>query len=88
MVGWAEVIEERLAERGIIVLGWGENDFRALTNSKHPISKPEDMVGLKIRVPEIPMYIKWFEGMGTLPTPMAVTELPTALQQWYYRWTG
>ena len=80
--GWmAEVIEERLAERGIIVLGWGENDYRALTNSKHPISKPEDMVGLKIRVPEIPMYIKWFEGMGTLPTPMAVTELPTALQQ-------
>ena len=80
--GWmAEVIEERLAERGIIVLGWGENDYRALTNSKHPISKPEDMVGLKIRVPEIPMYIKWFEGMGTLPAPMAVTELPTALQQ-------
>ena len=80
--GWmAEVIEERLAERGIIVLGWGENDYRALTNSKHPISGPNDMEGLKIRVPEIPMYIKWFEGMGALPTPMAVTELPTALQQ-------
>ena len=39
------------------------------------------MFGLKFTVPEIPMYIKWFEGMGTLPTPMAVTELPTALQQ-------
>ncbi len=80
--GWmGEVIEDRLAEKGIIVLGWGENDYRALTNSKHPISKPEDMVGLKIRVPEIPMYINWFKGMGTLPTPMAVTELATALQQ-------
>lgn len=80
--GWmAEVIEKRLAERGIIVLGWGENDFRALTNSKRPISGPNDLEGLKIRVPEIPMYIKLFEGLGALPTPMAVNELATALQQ-------
>lgn len=80
--GWmSEVIEKRLAEKGIIVLGWGENDFRALTNSKHPIAKPADIQGLKIRVPEIPMYIALFKGLGALPTPMAVTELPTALQQ-------
>lgn len=80
--GWmAEVIEERLLERGIRVLGWGENDYRALTNSRRSISGANDLEGLKIRVPEIPMYIKFFEGMGALPTPMAVTELPTALQQ-------
>lgn len=80
--GWmGEVIEKKLADKGIIVLGWGENDYRALTNSKHPISKPEDIKGLKIRVPEIPMYINLFKGLGALPTPMAVTELPTALQQ-------
>lgn len=80
--GWmAKVIEERLAERGIIVLGWGENDFRALTNSKRPISGANDLEGLKIRVPEIPMYVKLFEELGALPTPMAVNELATALQQ-------
>lgn len=80
--GWmGEVIEKRLAERGIIVLGWGENDYRALTNSKHPISGAKDLEGLKIRVPEIPMYIEFFKQLGALPTPMAVTELPTALQQ-------
>jgi tripartite ATP-independent transporter DctP family solute receptor len=80
--GWmGEVIEKRLAEKGIIVLGWGENDYRALTNSKHPISGANDLEGLKIRVPEIPMYIEFFKQLGALPTPMAVTELPTALQQ-------
>lgn len=56
-------------------------DFRGFTNSKHPVVYPEDLVGLKIRVPENQMYVKFFELLGTQPTAMAITELASALQQ-------
>ncbi|NPV91135.1 MAG: TRAP transporter substrate-binding protein [Firmicutes bacterium] len=80
--GWmGEVVAKRLEEKGMIVLAFGENDFRALTNSKKPITNKEDLKGMKLRVPEIPFYLDFFKELGTLPTPMAVTELPTALQQ-------
>src|SRR5699024_11190734 len=48
-----EMLEEILAEKGVKALGYGENGFRHITNSKHPIKGPEDLQGLKIRVPGI-----------------------------------
>src|SRR5512145_1014415 len=39
-----------LESKDTIPLAWGENGFRELSNSKHPIRKPEDLKGLKIRV--------------------------------------
>jgi tripartite ATP-independent transporter DctP family solute receptor len=80
--GWmGEVLEKEAATKGILILAHGENDFRALTNSKRPITSGADFQGLKLRVPEVPIYISFYRNLGALPTPMAITEVPTALQQ-------
>lgn len=80
--GWmGKMIENEADKKGILILAHGENDFRALTNSKRPIKSGDDFKGLKFRVPEVPIYIAFYKNLGALPTPMAATELPTALQQ-------
>lgn len=66
---------------GIIGLAWGENGFRHITNAKHPITKPEDLKGIKIRTQENPIHLDAFNALGAKPTPMAWTEALTALQQ-------
>lgn len=80
--GWmGERVASVMEAKGIKVLAFGENDYRGLSNSKKAIKSGADLQGMKIRVPENPLYIAFFKNLGTLPTPMAVTELPTALQQ-------
>ncbi|MET0962850.1 MAG: TRAP transporter substrate-binding protein [Noviherbaspirillum sp.] len=67
--------------KGIKALAWGENGFRHMTNSKRAINAPEDMKGLKMRTMENPVHIQAYKGFGIIPTPMAFTEVFTALQQ-------
>jgi len=76
-----EDVKAKLEAKGFKFMGFCENDFRGLTNSKGPVTSPDDLKGMKIRVPEIPIYIELFTKLGAQPTPMAVTELATALQQ-------
>lgn len=64
---------------GIKVLAYFENGFRQMTSNK-PLRTPADLVGVKIRVPESPVYIDTFTAMGAAPTPLAFNELFTALQ--------
>ncbi len=85
--GWmgkalAQFLQEKsTGDKGIRVLAFGENDFRAVTNSRRPVKSAADLKGLKLRTPEIPMYVSFYKNMGVLPTPMAVPEIATALQQ-------
>ena len=80
--GWmGDIVKQRLEAKGFKWLGWIENDYRWLTNSKRPVLKPEDMKGLKIRSVETPMFVNFFKELGVLPTPMGITEVSTALQQ-------
>lgn len=74
-------IAKGLEPRGIKVLGFFENGVRNMTNNVRPITKPEDVEGLKIRVMEQPVYIEMIKSLGGNPTPMAFGELFTALQQ-------
>lgn len=74
-------IAKGLEPRGIKVLGYFENGVRNMTNNVRPITKPEDVQGLKIRVMEQPVYIEMIKSLGGNPTPMAFGELFTALQQ-------
>jgi tripartite ATP-independent transporter DctP family solute receptor len=67
--------------KGITALAWGENGFRHMTNSKHPVNSPEDLKGLKMRTMENPVHIQAYKAFGIIPTPMAFTEVFTALQQ-------
>ena len=70
-----------LEKKGFLVLGYQENGFRHVTNSKRPIKTPADLKGLKIRTMENPMHIAFFKELGANPTPMSWGELYTALQQ-------
>lgn len=63
------------------ILGYFENGFRNITNSVREVHTPEDLKGLKIRTPESEVFLKTFELLGTNPTPMAFSEVFTALQQ-------
>ncbi|HUH93948.1 MAG TPA: TRAP transporter substrate-binding protein [Casimicrobiaceae bacterium] len=67
--------------QGMVGLAWGENGFRHMTNSKRPVNGPEDLRGLKMRTMENPIHIEAYRQFGILPTPMAFTEVFTALQQ-------
>jgi len=49
--------------------------------SNKPILKPEDMAGLKIRVPDAPLYMMFPKAVGANPTPIAFAEVYLALQQ-------
>ena len=75
-----EMMADILREKGIVVLGWGENGFREVTNSERPIRSPEDMKGLKMRVAG-PMYIDVMNELGANPQQMQFAETMSALQQ-------
>ncbi len=70
-----------IEEKGVLGLGWGENGYRELTNSKRPVRKPEDLEGLKIRVVGSPIFIDTFRAMGGNPVSINWSEALTALQQ-------
>ena len=74
-------IADRFVNVGIRSLGWFENGFRNITDSKVPINTPKDMQGLKIRVMEDDVFILTMKALGASPLPMAFGELYTALEQ-------
>ncbi|GAB7054539.1 TRAP transporter substrate-binding protein [Paenibacillus naphthalenovorans] len=72
---------DTLQAKGIHGVGYWEGGFRQITNSKKAISAPEDLQGLKIRVPEIKMYLSLYKMLGATATPMAFGEVFSALEQ-------
>jgi tripartite ATP-independent transporter DctP family solute receptor len=56
---------------------WG---WRNLTTGTRPVNKPEDMAGMKIRVPESAVWVEMIRAMGAAPTPIPFGEVYTALQ--------
>lgn len=70
-----------LESKGLVGLGYWDLGFRNLTNSKHPVTKPEDMQGLKVRVIQSPIYLETFKALGANPVPMPFPEVYTGLEQ-------
>ena len=66
--------------KGLVAISWMENGFRHVTNSKKAIVTPEDLKGMKIRTMENKVHMEAFKAMGSLPTPMNMNEVFTALQ--------
>lgn len=66
---------------GIKGLGYWENGFRQLTNSKKIIKSPADLEGMKMRTMENEVHIAAWKAEGANPAPLAFGELFTALQQ-------
>jgi TRAP-type C4-dicarboxylate transport system substrate-binding protein len=57
-----------------------DNGFRQTTTSTKPINGPEDLRGLKIRVPVSPMWTSMFQAFVAAPTSINASEMYTALQ--------
>lgn len=76
-----EIYNEWLAEEDFYCYGVFTYGFRALSNKVREVWTPDDMQGIKIRVMEVPMYIKAFSLLGANPTPMSWNEIYTGLQQ-------
>lgn len=69
-----------LSNIGILGLDLWSRPLRQITNSKLPITSPTDLKGMKLRVPNNPLWVEFFGAMGAAPTPMAFAEVYNALQ--------
>ena len=61
---------EKLPAKGIVGLAYPELGFRHIHNSKRPVTKLEDLQGLKIRVIQTPVYIDTLNALGANATPL------------------
>jgi tripartite ATP-independent transporter DctP family solute receptor len=73
-------LEPAAEKKNLKVLAVWENGYRHITNNKRPIKVPDDLKGIKLRVPEGKWRVKMFEAYGANPSPMKFSELFTALQ--------
>jgi tripartite ATP-independent transporter DctP family solute receptor len=74
-----EKIKDKLQEKGLVGLVYWENGFRNLTNSKRPVTKVEDLDGIKLRVMQNNVFLNSFKTLGANAVPMAFSELFGAL---------
>lgn len=66
--------------KGYRILAVWENGFRHITNNRKPIVTPADLAGVKLRVPGGQWRVRMFKGYGANPSPMAFSEVFTALK--------
>lgn len=74
-------LHAKLEDKGLVGLGYYELGFRHITNSKRPITKVEDIAGLKLRVIPNPINVDWVKALDANPTPLPFPELYAALEQ-------
>lgn len=61
-------------------LGFFLRTFRNVTTKDRPITTLEDFKGMTHRTPNNPLFVALFQALGANPTPMAFSEVYTALQ--------
>lgn len=76
-----EFVRGEIAKRGLLAMDriW-DNGFRQMTTSTKPIRTPEDIRGLKLRVPVSPLWTSMFTAFGASPTSINISETYSALQ--------
>ena len=75
-----DVFQDAAQREGFRIIGYFENGFRHITNNTRAINTPEDLQGIKLRTPNGEWRVKMFQQYGANPTPMAFSEVFTALQ--------
>ena len=75
-----DIFQEAALGEGYRIIGYFENGFRHITNNTRAINTPEDLRGVKLRTPNGEWRVKMFQFYGANPTPMAFSEVFTALQ--------
>jgi len=78
---FGQMLSSKLDDKGLVNLGWWEAGYLNYHTSKRPITKLEDISGLKIRVTETPLQIDFQNTLGANAVPLPYVELYTALEQ-------
>jgi TRAP-type transport system periplasmic protein len=71
---------KRVATKDMVPLAWGENGLRHITNSRHPIAAPDDLKGLKMRLPQSEVMVLGFQALGAQTAMLPFPQLYEALQ--------
>ncbi|MGP1395023.1 MAG: TRAP transporter substrate-binding protein [Inquilinaceae bacterium] len=74
---WNEIA----GDAGLRIVAWTYSNFRFLTNSVRPVTKLEDLAGMKVRVPQNKVMLATYDAWGASPIAMAWPEVFTGLQQ-------
>lgn len=75
------MVIKAVEDKGVKFLGFGENGFRELTNSKKAVRSPADLEGMKIRVVGSPLFLDTFRALGANPVNMNWSDTMAAIQQ-------
>lgn len=76
-----EVLNADMEANGFKIIAWTNMGSRSVMNDKHAVNSPSDMDGLKIRCMEDSVLADAMDAMGCIATPLANSEVYTALQQ-------
>lgn len=73
-------IERQIIDKAAVrPIAYFARGARNLTSNR-PISTPDELDGLKMRVPSVPLFVDTWKALGAQPTPMAFSEVFTSLQ--------
>jgi len=72
----ASQIEGKTTLRPLAYFARGPRDL----TSNRPIKTPDELDGLRLRIPNVPMFVSFWQALGAKPTPMAFSEVFTSLQ--------
>lgn len=76
-----ELAEKLLRKARVRIIGKFPMDFRYILTREKPVYTPDDLEGMKIRVPDIPIWVAGMKGLGAAATPISYAEVYMALQQ-------
>jgi TRAP-type transport system periplasmic protein len=71
---------KKFKAKDLVALAWGENGMRHITNSKRDVRTPDDLKGLKLRLPQSEVMLAGFKALGADVAPLAFPQLYGALQ--------
>lgn len=73
-------ISAGMAKQGLVALAWYDSGARSFYNTKKPITTPEDVAGMKVRVMNNDLYSGMISALGGNPSPMAFSEVYQSLK--------
>lgn len=76
-----QLLDQKLADKGFIALGFMELGARQVTNSVRPIKTMADLKGMKIRLQPNETHLATFRALGANPVAMDIREVYSALEQ-------
>ena len=75
-----KIINEGMKKKGIVMLGVYDAGARSFYNGTRPVTQPDDVKGMKVRVMNNDLYSGMISALGGNPSPMAFSEVYQSLK--------